>query len=73
MSKYDWSNVDSDVEWIATDEDLNSWGFVTTGKPFIGGEDDDEWTSGTFAHSCKHIGFRIFNGDWHDSLEERPK
>ena len=25
MSKYDWSNVDSDVEWIATDEDLNSW------------------------------------------------
>ena len=73
MSKYDWSNVDSDVEWIATDEDLNSWGFVTTGEPFVGGEDDDEWTSRTFANSCKHIGFRIFKGDWRDSLEERPK
>ena len=36
MSKYDWTNVDSDVEWIATDEDLNSWGFVTTGEPFVG-------------------------------------
>lgn len=34
-TKYDWSGVDDDVKWIATDEDLNSCGFVTNDKPFV--------------------------------------
>lgn len=71
-TKYDWSGVPKEVKWIATDEDLNSWGFVTNDKPFVGGEDGDQWTSNYFAHSCKHVGFRIFKGNWQDSLEERP-
>ena len=71
-NKYDWSDVPKEVKWIATDEDMNSWGFVTSSEPFIGGEDGDQWVSRSYSHSCKHIGFRVFKGNWKDSLEERP-
>lgn len=71
MIKYDWSNVPKNVNWIATDGDQNSWGFVTK-EPFIGGEDFDQWVGLGWAAECKHIGFRVFKGDWRESLEERP-
>ena len=28
MSKYDWSNVPKEVKWIATDSDMNVFGFT---------------------------------------------
>lgn len=73
MSKYDWSNVPDEVQWIATDEDGNSWLFPSgSGKPFIGGEDDDVWVCGE-EFTLEHHGYNVFRGNWRASLEERPK
>ena len=73
MSKYDWTSVPKDVNWIATDEDRNSWLFpVECSKPFIGGEDDDAWVCDE-EFTLEHHGYNVFKGNWRDSLEERPK
>ena len=72
MTKYDWSNVPKDVKWIATDEDRNSWEFpADTKEPFIGGEDEDQWVCES-EFTLEHHGFRVYRGNWQDSLEERP-
>ena len=67
MSKYDWSNVPSWVNWIATDEDGEIWGY------------SDKSEIGCFSYFHKEniltifIGHDVFGNNWQDSLEERPK
>ena len=67
MSKYDWSNVPKEVQWIAMDGDTETWGYLS------------EPEKGFFSHYVNNevymhfIGYEVFKGDWRDSLEERPK
>lgn len=67
MSRYNWSQVPSWVNWIATDEDGEVWGY------------SDEPKLGCFSYFYKENGLKIFVGynasgnDWQDSLEERLK
>ena len=68
MSKYEWTNVPKDENWIATDEDGVSRGHE--GEPVI--DHPEEWHSDQF-YNYKIIGVGLFSGDWKDSLEERPK
>lgn len=70
MSKYDWSGVPSEVKWIATDKDGNSWGHIVSTVQMM---KDGMWYSTINESSyCIHIGLNIFQGNWQDSLEERP-
>lgn len=73
MSKYDWSNVPSDVNFIATDGDGWAWGWVDNPHP-IG---TNEWLTvagnGLFCEFFIKPESNTFNGNWQDSLEERPK
>lgn len=72
MSKYDWSNVPSEVKWIATDYDGVVNGFDS--KPSIvihhrmWFENNDG--SGWFLQIRPKV---ISSFDWQDSLEERPE
>lgn len=67
MSKYDWSKVPAEINWIATDKD----GFARGHKkePVI--DHPREW------HSDQYYDYPIigigYKGNWKDSLEERPK
>lgn len=69
MSKYDWSNVPKEVNWIATDSD--GWLSMHTQEPkFV---EDIHWVDGS---DDGYFSVRLsspFKGDWKDSLEERPK
>ena len=71
MSKYDWSNVPTEVNWIATDANGRKYGYI----------DDPEimefancWHSFETSFPLGYMGFDT-NGCavWQDSLEERPK
>ena len=70
MSKYDWTNVPKEVNWIATDSSGSVFGYEV--EP-----EYKEW--GKFMHCTDFLYFphknwiEPFNGDWRDSLEERPK
>ena len=70
MSKYDWTNVPDEANWIATDSSGSVFGYDV--EP-----EYKEW--GKFMHCTDFLYFphknRIepFKGDWRDSLEERPK
>lgn len=59
-TKYDWSNVPDEINWIATDSDGHAFGYAE--KPYNGGS---YW----YALNPKHIK-QSFNGNWQDSLEE---
>lgn len=68
MSKYDWSNVPSDVKWIATDSDGVVCGYSSKPSKF------------SLAWNCRNSGSFIahsfvppYSKNWQDSLEERPK
>ena len=70
MSKYDWTNVPNEVNWIATDSSGSVFGYDV--EP-----EYKEW--GKFMHCTDFLYFphknwiEPFKGDWCDSLEERPK
>lgn len=72
-TKYDWSNVPKEVNWIATDGYSGwVWGYEYE-KPFI---DVDMWNSKIDSDHIdveKYYKVSPFKGDWKDSLEERPK
>ena len=73
MSKYDWTNVPDEVNWIATDEDGWAWGWIE--EPVPKGR---EWLTpdGYYGIYCEFYlkpENNPFNGDLRDSLEERPK
>ena len=69
MSKYDWTNVHEGVNWIATDS--NGVWCEYTHKPELSGYG---WSVSNGGHIFEiHQSGSPFNGDWRDSLEERPK
>ncbi|QGH74062.1 hypothetical protein [Acinetobacter phage A2.1] len=73
MSKYDWSKVSEEANYVATDKDMVQVEF--TEKPIIC-LNSGMWIDGTingyhdYTHNDK---LSDFKGDWKDSLEERPK
>ncbi|UQS93196.1 hypothetical protein Brutus_00053 [Acinetobacter phage Brutus] len=72
MSKYDWSKVPDEVNWIATDGDGVVNGFKI--KPIIN-EKCRMWFE---SEDCTGYYFQIEiklmkNSDWKNSLEERLK
>ena len=69
MSKYDWTNVHKEVNWIATDS--NGVWCKYTHKPKLSRYG---WSVSHGEHIFEiHQGGSHFKGDWRDSLEERPK
>ncbi|QMP81494.1 hypothetical protein [Escherichia phage vB_EcoM_APEC] len=68
MPKYDWSNVPDEVKWIATDSD--GWISMHTIKP----EPvlNINWIDSSEEGYLVLIKGSPFNGDWKESLEERP-
>ena len=71
-TKYDWSNVPKEVQWIATDDDGVMNGFDE--KPIIG--ENGLWTTKDYDYErifeldqawCSHL-----RRNWMESLEERP-
>ena len=68
-TKYDWSNIPSEVKWIATDADGVINGFYT--EPSVICE-YKMWIAEE--HLYLTIGGGVFNClNWQDSLEERPQ
>lgn len=71
-TKYDWSGVELRVKWIATDADGNMWKYEEKhGKPFPY-DGDKVWTCGGNYLIHQFVGVSNFEGNWQDSLEERP-
>lgn len=71
MSKYDWSGVPKEVNWIATDSDSVANGFYA--EPKKGDHDmwfDDNNDGDWIELGVNYVG--MFKGDWRDSLEKRP-
>ena len=68
MSKYDWTDVPKEVEWIATDADGALCGYSVKPQRFSLG-----WNTHRNGNFVAHSFIPPFKGDWRDSLEERPK
>lgn len=67
MSKYDWSKVHPNVNWIATDLLTNTaQGYVEKPIPQF-----DIWFSNSIKYWLHLPGW--VDGYWLDSLEQRPK
>ncbi|ATD18441.1 hypothetical protein [Acinetobacter baumannii] len=70
-TKYDWSNVPKEVNWIATD--VIGYAFGWTNQPHFHSSGQKRWND----EDC-YLHFHIFpelnpyKGDWKDSLEQRP-
>lgn len=71
-TKYDWSNVPEEVEWISTDKDF--WAFGWTEKPTSGATG---WNSPSGLGLSDDFSLSPIENKldccWKDSLEERPK
>lgn len=75
-TKYDWSNVPKEVNWIATDSDGVAHGFKA--KPKIKeGLVYDMWACNDnfveYIELADNQHRRFGKSNWQDSLEERPK
>jgi len=69
VSKYDWSNVPSNIMWISTD--ANGYAWYWTKRPEI---DGDEWIAvKSYVGDFISVDNNPYIGNWKDSLEERPK
>jgi hypothetical protein len=70
MSKYDWSSVPKEVNWIATDSNGVVFGYSSM---------PEEKEFGKFMHTSDFLYFPYngwmpaYQGSWRESLEERPK
>ena len=67
MIKYDWSNVQKETNFIFTDQDG-----VVFESDFAPIDVGSGWR-GTGCCSWWFSNCTPFNGNWQDSLEERPK
>lgn len=71
MNKYDWSNVQKEVKFIATDKDGVANGFLTEPKPY---KEHQMWLTDNEDYiglSTEYLD--VFDkNNWLDSLEERP-
>lgn len=70
MSKYDWSNVDSRLSFLATDCDGLVYGFTHKPKLTDWGFAPTNGFSKQVYGACCGFGF---GSEWRESLEERPK
>lgn len=70
MHKYDWSNVDSRLSFLATDCDGLVYGFTHKPKLTDWGFAPTNGFSKQVYGACCGFGF---NKEWRESLEERPK
>ncbi len=61
-TKYDWSDVPAEVNWIAQDQDGYVYGYSI--KPYVGAK---QW----YALKPTLIEQK-YDGYWDDSLEQRP-
>lgn len=68
MSKYDWSNVPKEVQWISTD--WEGWKTYHLKKP---SKTDFDFVSDEAGGCYDLLSKNEFQGSWEDSLEERPK
>jgi hypothetical protein len=64
-TKYDWSNVPEGVKWIATDHSTG----VAQGHKKKPTCSFDNWLSSSIKYWLHMDGYQ---GNWQDSLEERP-
>ena len=70
QTKYDWSNVPKEVNWIATDFDAGyAFGYET--KPEMD-KVMDLWKDKSIIDYI-NLYIEPFQGNWKNSLEERPK
>ncbi|MDO7524278.1 hypothetical protein Q5M60_04810 [Acinetobacter baumannii] len=70
MNKYDWSNVDSRLSFLATDCDGLVYGFTHEPKLTDWGFAPTNGFSKQVYGACCGFGF---GSEWRESLEERPK
>lgn len=70
-TKYDWSNVPDDVQWVATDLDGVINGFYEKPNPNHQHNMWFERLDCTGRAICLGGGHNIC-AEWHDSLEQRP-
>lgn len=72
MSKYDWSNVPKEINWIATDGNGRKYGYIDY-EPFLNGWIPC-WESFNESIPLGYMGCDLEGcKGWSDSLEERPK
>lgn len=71
MSKYDWTNVPKDVNWVATDA-IYSGGWGYTEKPILMSA-YGTWAAKGINNKLVGVVAQGYAGNWRDSLEERPK
>ncbi|WP_433846935.1 hypothetical protein [Acinetobacter proteolyticus] len=71
-TKYDWSDVPEDTNFIATDS--NGYAHGWSGKPRVF-RGDGNWNSKVHTISLFMLSPKsnTYRGDWKDSLEQRPK
>ena len=67
-TKYDWSNVPKNVNWIATDSTGYKSHHEEKPKPISG-----DWFDCSARGCFDYFDSSEFKGYWKDSLEERPK
>ena len=68
MVKYNWSKVPKDVLSITTDSDGRVKGFESHCPMLF----SNEWTS-NYCYYDLTKKLKPYQGDWKDSLEQRPK
>lgn len=70
MTKYDWSNVPKNVNWIATSHHNRN----KTGYPIKPLKDESMlcWCTRWCDGDVVLLGVSEFKGDWRESLEGRP-
>ncbi|ENW92776.1 hypothetical protein F904_02719 [Acinetobacter dispersus] len=72
LNKYDWSNVPSEVNWIATDSLGYGLGWVN--KPHHHSSGQSRWNDeDCFFRFGLPPQVNPFKGDWKESLEQRPE
>jgi hypothetical protein len=70
-TKYDWTHVDEEVEFLTTDSDGKVKGFQSSPHKFVALNNTGRWQSNSEYYILKKIA--ACAGDWQQSLEARPK
>lgn len=70
MTKYDWTNVPKEVQWIATDKDRCKSLHIEKPKPKMKSWEDETYKG---YYAIKLPQYNEFKGNWRESLEQRPK
>lgn len=70
-TKYDWSKIPDDVNWVAKNENGFVWGYE--GKPLSGWLHSGFWYCGGNKRLIYWSYENPYKGEWQDSLEKRPE